>query len=176
MNRNEAELVKKFIHSEETRSLSEVKLLPGYTKFMLYPTNDFWLTEGQFDVLKKFLKEIGEYEFYLTQFLGALNREGLYSEANKVYKFNLDSEYSSYYDLFLYSVPILFSSKGTWAILTDETFEAGYGLFISSEAYVEKFKKLYESVRTEYKEWLDDETYEESKKFYEELLVKNGVL
>lgn len=187
MNKLEADLLRKILISEKANSLLDVKLVYGCQSLLLYPTNDLWLTEKQYAVLKDFLKKIGENEFYYTQFDGSStqkdgkvkvcdNSKGIFSKTNPVFKFSLNRDYSDYYDTFLFSVSVLFSINGTWAILIDETFDAGYGIFVSNADNVDRFRELYESVKTEYLEWMDERRYVEDVKFYKELLISNGVI
>lgn len=183
MNIYESTLLKKFIENPYAYDLSDVKLVSGYSVLMLYPTDDLWLTEKQFELLKVFLKKIDENEFFFTQYSGSSFQkgskdQGIFSEANPVYKFNLDSNYAEYYNdnIFLFSVSGLFSSKGTWAIFIDETFEAGYGIFVASEDMVNEFRTLWETIRKDYPDWLDDKRYEEDVEFYQKLLTDNGVI
>lgn len=175
MNKVEKNALSKILSVDKVNSLFDIKLAQGYQRLMLYPTYDLWLTEKQYVVLKDFLKIIGEDEFYFTQFDGSgLQKEkqynGIFSEKNPVYKFDLNTKYSEYNNLFLFSVSVLFSTSGTWAIFVDETFDAGCGIFVSNKDYVNMFEKLYEPIKNEYRAWMDDQRYIEDIKYYEKLL------
>lgn len=181
MNPKEFKVLNEIVKSKYVNCLYDIKLNPMLWGYMLYPTNDLWLTKKQFQVLKEFIKQIGEYEFCLAQFDGSSlkereNFQGLFSESNPVYYFSLDNDYSEYKNISLFSVSVLFSSRGNWAILLDETFDAGYGIFVSCKEYVEKFKELYHAIYTEYRQWMDDKRFEEDLKYYQSLLVTNGVI
>lgn len=175
MNANESKMLKRIIQSQQANYLFEIQLVFGLSTLILYPTNDLYLTLGQFNAVKKFLEIIGEEEYYLTQFDGG-GFDGIFSESNPVYKYNLKSTYSDYCKPYLYSVSVLFSANGTWAILIDETFDAGYGIFVSNEEYLNKFKKLYELIKAERPEWMDEKRYVEDVEYYKKLLSEKGIL
>lgn len=175
MTVNESKVLKKIVQSQQANYLFEIQLESEFIASILYPTNDLYLTTGQFNVLKKFLETIGEKEFYLTQFDGG-GFEGIFSESNPVCKFNLKSTYSDYCKSFLYSLSVLFSVNGTWAIFIDETLDAGYGIFASNEEYLNEFKKLYEPIKTERPEWMDEKRYVEDREYYKKLLREKNIL
>lgn len=174
MNINERNNLKKIIQNQHANYLSDIKLVPGHTSLILYPTNDLLLTEGQFNVLKKFLERLGETEFCLTQFDGG-GLEGLFSDVNTVKKFPLESTYSQYCETNLYSISVLFSINGKWAIIIDETFDWGVGLFVSNKTYVDIFNDLCFDIRTEYKNFMTEQEYNRDKQYYEEQLETHVV-
>ena len=179
MNEQESNVLKKIIKSEHLNDLFAIELTQEYEKMFLYPTNDLWLTEKQYEILKDFLKTIGENEFYLTQFDGGSVKEkfsSLFSKYNPVYKFNLETDYTEYCQPFFYSVSVLFSLKGTWAILIDESFYAGYGILIVSKENIVKFKKLYESLSNDFNNYMKDEIYLKENEYYKSLLISNGII
>ncbi len=176
MNVHEKELLQKFIKSTRLNYLFEVELTPNQNVFMLYPTNDLWLTEKQFQVLKKFVELLGEKNFCLTQFDGGTPFEGLYSATNEVYELNIQSTYEEYYSLNIHSISVLFSTKGSWVILIDETFEAGYGIIVTSKEFVEKFKILWKQIEPSNLELMDYQSYSKSVEYYEEILKNKGIL
>lgn len=176
MNNEQAQLLKKFINNESINELCELKLVLGCTACIIYPTNDLWLSEKQYAVLLDFLKKIGENEFYLTQFDGASVQDSknfcsIFSETNPVYKLEIDRPYETYNSLPLYSVSVLFSVMGTWAIFIDETFDAGYGIFVSSRDLVDKFIALYKSVKAEFSVLMNDKQYKDHIAYYKDLLI-----
>lgn len=175
MNQNESRMLKKIIQSQHANELFDIKLEPKYCTLMLYPTNDLWLTEGQFDVLKRFLKNIGENEFCLAQFDGG-GFDGLFSNTNSVKRFTLESSYSQYCDTHLYSISVLFSIKGEWAIIIDETLDWGIGLFVSNKTYADIFNNLYHEIRNEFKKFMTEQEYYKEKIYYEKLLAQAGIL
>ncbi len=71
---------------------------------------------------------------------------------------------------------VLFSLKGTWAILIDESFYAGYGILIVSKENIVKFKKLYESLSNDFNNYMKDEIYLKENEYYKSLLISNGII
>ncbi len=176
MNDSERTVLKKFIvGGTASRGLADVKFASGHTVTMVYPTNDLWLTKRQFEMLKRFLKLIGEKEFLLADFDGGKSLEGLFSEHSDVRKLSVCSRYSSYHNINLSSVSVMFSSSGAWALLLDETLDGGWGVFLSDEKHTEIFNKCYEPVKEDYKRIMDKERYERDLKYYASLIDVDNI-
>lgn len=169
-------LLKKFVTNTRLDYLFDVKLAEGKRAVMLYPTYDLWLFEPQFKLLQQFARQLGEKNFFLTQFFDIERRKKRLFRTIKSHKLTTRTTYEEYLSVNLYSISVLLSVKGTWALLIDETFHDGYGIFISDSKTVEQFELLLKQLPPDNIQVEDREHYVKYQKYYEDLLKTNGIL
>ena len=140
-NKNLCKFIKKIIAVSYASSLVDLKINKNLETILLYPTNDLFLTQQQYKTLWQFLNIVGESKCYLTQFDNV--ESGIDSETNTFLCIHNNLSYNEYLDFNLFSLSMLLSEKGRWAIFIEETLEDGIGLFIADKKYMDIFKNCY---------------------------------
>lgn len=169
-------LLKNFVTNTQLDYLFDVRLAEGKRAVMLYPTYDLWLFEPQFTLLQLFARQLGEKHFFLTQFFDIEQRKKRLFGTIKSHKLTTRTTYKKYLSVNLCSISVLLSAKGTWALLIDETFDDGYGIFISDNKTVEQFELLWKQLPPDNIQVEHWEHYVKYQKYYEDLLKANGIL
>ncbi len=129
------EIFKKFLGIELNyiNNLYDIEIPQNSYRTLIYPTNDFFLYEHQFDAVKSLVKQ--DEKIYVFQL----------DDLSFVHEFSYPFDYKAYCCLNLYSVSIMFSNSLEWIIIIDEAVEYGKGVFISNFSLKEKFENIYNS-------------------------------
>ncbi len=135
--------IKIIIENSHASSLIDLNINKNFKASLIYPTYDLYLTKQQYDNFWEFLDIIGEGECYLTQFDNC--EGGIDSKENTFLRIHKDMTYEEYININLFSVSVLVSKNGKWAIFIEETLEDGIGLFVADEKYIDIFKRRYQN-------------------------------
>ncbi|MDE6677204.1 MAG: hypothetical protein K2K12_05805 [Clostridia bacterium] len=146
--------IKKFIKNSHASYLTDLDINPELQTSLIYPTCDLFLTKQQYDSLWRFLNAIGEDKFYLTQFDNVPS--GIDSEENTFLCIDKNTDYHEYMEINLYSLSLLISENGTWAIFIDETLDGGIGIFVASQKYMEAFQLCYPQLSNDLLSYQED--------------------
>lgn len=155
-------MISQFTSTNHADYIQDVKLKSNHKKYLLSVTNDMYLSEKQFVAIKKLLHQLGENNLYLIQYDGGTNFDdwkegedsvkqqyeqfGIFSPYNNVYVLNLDTNYSDYQDIPLYSLSVILSANGSFAIFIQEEKDFGTGLFVARREIIEQYKRIYEQL------------------------------
>ncbi len=134
-------IIASYIKVPRADTLTDISFEKPLDKIVLYPTNDLYLTESQYNAFIKFLNNLHEERFFVTQFDGG--RNGIFSDDNIVWEIGQDTKYKDYYNINLFSLSMLFSQNGKWAIFIEETLDGGIGLIMGDKDSIIEFKKSY---------------------------------
>lgn len=118
--------------------LDTLFLTPSLRKILLYPTDDFHLSEDQFDVIKTIIP-CGN-SLYVAQ-IGHGQNSILHS--TPVYKLKQPFDYREYQEIWLDTISFIFSDSYEWVIVIDESLIGGEGLFIGNDVAASQFWKQY---------------------------------
>lgn len=105
---------------------------------VLYPTDDFHLSEEQFSAVERILQP--EERLFVLQ---ADLQSELYSSGNSFFEIERPFSYVKYSAIWLDSVSVLFSDSFRWAVITNEAPDGGEGLFIGYPSIIENFLHEY---------------------------------
>lgn len=130
--------IEQILKTERIESLTDLAFSKEAEVSLLYPTDDFFLTEEQFSAIVTLLSE-GE-RLYVMQLgesddLSAMNRV--------VYEFCAPFSYEEYRTLDFYSMSILFSSRNHWVMVIDESLRGGIGVLAGDSEIVRLFEAHY---------------------------------
>lgn len=132
------ENLEKFLTCGRFDAIEASVLKSGFSKRMLYPTEDFHLNEAQFRVIKSLLAP-GE-DLLILQ-MGF--EEGLFSFRNNLYVCDCDLSYAAYDEIWIDTISVVAPSSWAWIVLIDEALEGGLGIFISDPELINRFDRLY---------------------------------
>ena len=118
-------------------NIDEVVFPYQFNATLLYPTDDFLLTERQFNALtslsnqnKIFIMQIG----YSDNFL---------SEDNEIYLLEPPVSYQEYSKLRFDTITIMFSDSYDWIALIDESIEGGECILAGNQQIIKQFQNSY---------------------------------
>lgn len=130
--------LKRFLREGKFDYITEDVLTEGYQKRILYPTEDFHLTEVQFDAIKRLLCPNEHLNLFQMGF-----KDGFFSPQNSYHHMNCDLSYQDYDEIWIDSIAILSPDSYEWIVLIDEAAEGGLGVFIAPEEIIREFSQIY---------------------------------
>ena len=142
--------IRRFLHSDEFTSLDELQWDSACRKMILYPTDDFHLTEEQYQAVVSMLDE-NELLYVLK--IGYHGR--IFDPSNTVYEASGPFAYSEYEKLWLDTPTILFSDAKEWVVVTDESADYGEGLFVGQEESFQRFRAAYGNGRRDLAQFME---------------------
>ncbi len=105
-----------------------------YAGVLLYPTDDLLLTQPQFAALcQSISQEDHLYVFQMGDSAALCNQDRTVCELTAPF---FDDEYRS---LEFYSISVIISAKGEFALVIDESLEGGIGLLFATHSFADRF-------------------------------------
>lgn len=138
--------LKKYITKGKFDYIIDVISKQSFKTLLIYPTDDFFLTNYQFDCIKSMLNN--EETLCIMQMNWKL-KEGFFDQENVVYQFTNSDEYSEYVSLPIDTISIIFPSSFDWLIITDELSQNGVGLFIGGDNSFKRFSSIYKGAQSD---------------------------
>lgn len=98
-------------------------------KFLLFPTDGYYLSEEQFNVLRKVISHLGEDEFFISEIEGDCFSQPLSSESyeHSHCRGNVSSTYEDYTNVPIVLENAIFSTSGTWGVIISHEGHAVLG-------------------------------------------------
>ncbi len=127
--------IRKLIKTEigKINYMNDIDFSRDHCKSFLYPTNDLWLYERQFDAVTSLVRP--NENLYVFQV----------DDLSELHVFSAPFDYKSYCDLNLYSLAMLCSDAEDWLLIVDEEFYFGIGILVATEDVNKQFEKAYGS-------------------------------
>ena len=139
-----AKKLENILKTKEVKSLAGLAFSEKVDSSILYPTDDYFLTEFQFQSIVKLLSQNDK--LYVMQ-MGA--NDDLDSLEHEIYELSYPYSYTDYRSLDFYSISIIFSSQCDWIIIIDESLNGGIGLFVGDVAKVSFFETVYAKTKSD---------------------------
>jgi hypothetical protein len=132
-------------------------------KFILCPTDGYYLNENQFNALMKTSKASGETSFYLYEIENCLLDN---PEEKNTYSFGYGElsnkiSYEEYKNLKIVLENALYSTDGSWGVIISHE---DHGVIGGNNDFIESFKEFYPSLNQDYKNFI--KMWEENKTQY----------
>lgn len=156
VNKVNAEIIcglKKFISTGKFDDLVDVDYNESLKKVLLYPTNDFYLTDNQFDCIKSM---VSKDESIYVMHMNWRCDDGFFDFNNEYYQLPSNCEYSRYKSLPLDTISIVFPSSFRWLVITDESYDGGMAFFIGEYASTQCFSNLYTTTQSDLAKFVED--------------------
>ena len=138
MSPEHMEAIRKFISSESFEWLEEIEWNGAFQKMLLFPTEDFQLSEEQFHAVVSLMD--GAERLYV---LKAGYDGKIFDPSNAVHVISAPFAYAEYEKIWLDTPAILFSDAKSWIVITDELSQGGEGLFVGEEESFRRFREIY---------------------------------
>ncbi len=146
LNIEDIEKLKTIIREDHPAELLEFKINPEFKKVFLYPTNDVYLYEEQFNALLNVIGEIAE-DGNINIIQAGHYR--IYKPGNTVCTLCVPFDFNEYLSINLDSITLIYPDSCSWVLISDEELYFGWGIFCSSDDIIEKFKRYYPTYKND---------------------------
>lgn len=143
LSKQHRSIIRSFIENEQMESLADLQFLPNLKKALFYPTEDYALTQPQFELLTQLLCDNE------SLLICPLSRNGTWDDKEDIFALSAPFLYEEYTSLPFSTPTIHFSSSGNWILITDECLEGGTGIIAVAEHAATSFLPLFAESRTD---------------------------